>query len=231
MIPQVEAEKRNFKNVNIRFSMRMNYVLPPYDTIELVDVLVKAGYTRLIPAPPPQLSRLKGARLAFAGPIARKGEIVIDINDDRGIMGAASPSPTLSIQGFNDVIQLIKTNLKVDFESIAAFYELIGNMEIETDMNPLERFEQLSKSNMPIEEFSKTMGEAVSLLSLKLSPKGKIPNQMEWFQITIEPDLTKATSTYRISAVYRSEDKSKVQKFITEFLSKISEMLDTIESA
>jgi len=226
---EVEVQKhRNFKNVSIRLSTRMNYVLFPFDTTELIDVLVKAGYTRT--APPPPFRRLKGARLGFTGTIARKGEIVIDINDERGFLGATSPSATSTIQGFDEVLQLAKTNLKVDLEGMAAFYEFIGNLEVETDLNALEKIGQLYEGNKPIEDFGKIMGEAVSHFSLRLAPKGENPNQTEWFDITIEPELIK-TSTYRISAIYRSKDKSKVQKFIEEFEVKISKILDIIESA
>ena len=228
---EVEVQKqRNFKNVNLRFSIRMNYVLFPFRTTELIDVLVKAGYTRTAPPPPPQLRRIKGARFGFTGTIARKGEIVIDINDERGFMGAASPSPALTIQGFNELLQLAETNLNTNLEGMAAFYELIGSLEVETDLNALEKIRQLSESTKPIEQFGKIMGEDVSLFSLRLIPKGKIPNQTEWFDITIEPDVMK-TSTYRISVVYRSKDKSKVQKFIDELMLNTSKMLDTIESA
>lgn len=225
---EVEAQKqRNFKNVSIRFSIRMNYVLSPLDSAELIDVVVKAGYARTAPLPP---RRPTGVRFGFTGTIAQKGETMIDINDERGFLGATGPSPASAIQGLNEVLQLVKTNLKVDLEGMAAFYEMIGNLEVETDVNPLEKIGQLSERNKSFEEFGKIMDEDVAPFSLKLIPKGKIPNQTEWFEITIKPDLIKPT-TYRITAVYRSKDKSKVQKFVNESMSKISKILDTIESA
>jgi len=227
---QVEIQKqRTFKNMSIRFSIRMSCVLAPFDTAELIDLLMRAGYTRIAPQTP--MGRQPGIRFTFTGSIARKGEIIIDVNDERGVLGATSPLPALTIQGLNELLQIVKTNLKADPESMAAFYELIGHVEVETQLNPLEKIGQVFEKSKAIEEFSKILGEDVSLFSLRLAPKGEIPNQTEWFDITIEPHLIQTTSTYSIAAVYRSRDKSKVQKFTEEFLSRITEILNVIEAS
>ena len=226
---QTKTEKhRSFKNMSIRFSIRMTYVLPPLDTVELIDLLVRTGYTRT--APPTPSGRQRGVRFTFTGPIARKGDIIIDVNDERGIIGVSSPSPASTIQGFNEVFQLAKSNLKVDPESMASFYEFIGQCEVESQFSPLEKIGQISEKVRAIEEFGKVIGKDTSLFSLRLAPKGEIPNQTEWFDITIEPHLIHTTSVYTISVVYRSHDKSKVQKFIEEFLAKTTKILDIIEN-
>jgi hypothetical protein len=206
----------------------MSYVLPPFDTAELIDVLVKAGYIRMAPPTPP--GRSQGVRFSFTGLIARKGEVVVDVNDERGVLGAASPSPTLTIDGFNEVLQLIKNNLKADPEITASFFELIGHLEVETQVNPLEKIGRISEKVKLFEEFSKTMGEDVSIYSLRLTPKGQIPDQTEWFDITVEPSLMHTKSAYNISVVYRSKDRPKVQKFIQEFVPTIASILDAIEN-
>ncbi len=221
------SKRRDFKNVSIRFSIRMNYVLPPFDAIELIDTLVKGGYT---PTIPPQPRPPRGVRLGFAGPIARKGETTIDTNDERGILGATSPSPALAVQSLNELLQLIKSNLGIDLDKTVTFYEMIGHMDIDTDQNPLEKIGQIHKENTSLKEFSEILGKDVSVFSLRLIPRNEIPNQTEWLDITIEPDIIKTTSTYNVSAVYRSPDKSKVQKFTEEFMTKVSTMIDVIES-
>lgn len=220
--------KRKIKNTSFRLSIRMTSVLPPIDTVEFIELLIRNGYTHT--APPPPSRHQRGVRFTFTGPIAQKGDIVIDVNDDRGVIGVSSPSPTSTVQGFNEVLRLAKTNLKVDPESMAAFYEFIGQCEVETRLNPLETIGQISEKVKAIEEFSKVIGEDTSLFSLRLAPKGEIPNQTEWFDITIEPHLIHTTSIYTISVVYRSKDKSKVQKFVDEFLVNIAKILDIIEN-
>jgi hypothetical protein len=224
---QVQAE-RKFKNMEARLSIRTNCVLPPFDTTDLIESLAGAGYARATPATPPRPHR--GIRFTFAGPIARKGAVIIDVNDERGILGATSPIPALATQGLNEVLQTVKAKLKVDLESMAMFYEFIGNLEVETQPNPLERIGQISDKVKAFEAFGRIIGEEVSLFSLRLTPKNKVPNQTEWFDITIEPDPIQTASKYAISAVYRSGDKHKVEKFAEEFLPKITGILNAIEN-
>lgn len=221
-------EVKNFKNTSIRFSIRFNYVLFPFDTVELISILMKSGYAPT--APPPPAAPPRGIRFTITGTIARKGEILIDINDDRGILSATSPSPALSINGLNEVLQLIRTNLNVDLEKQASFYELIGHTALETDRHPFEKIGNIIKGNKIIEKLGEVLGEDVSLFTLKLAPRGHVPNQTEWFDLTIEPDIIK-TSTYNISAVFRSHEKSEVQKFTEEFMPNVSKLIVVIESS
>lgn len=225
--PEEKAQKiGNLKDASIRFSIRFNYVLFPFDTGELISILTKYGYAPA--APPPPLAPSRGIRFAMTGTIARKGGMTIDINDDRGILAATAPSSTLAISGLNEVLQLIRTNLNVDLEKQASFYELIGHGAFETDKNPLETIGKITKGNKVIEKLSEVLGEDVSLWTLKLASRGHVPNQVEWFDLTIEPDLMRS-STYNVSAVFRSQDKSRVQKFTEEFTSNIPNLIDAIE--
>lgn len=224
----MSEKQRIFKNVSMRFSIRMTSVLPPMDTLEFIDLLVKAGYIRIAPTPP---GTQRGVRFAFTGPIARRGDVIIDVNDERGIIGVASPLPDLTIKSFEEVIQLIKSNLKVDPESMASFYEFIGHCEVESPHSPVEKIGHISEKISIIEEISKVIGRDTSLFTLRLAPKGEMPNQVEWFDITIEPHLIHARSVYTVSAVYRSQNKSLVQKFAEGFLTIIEKMLDIIEKS
>jgi len=220
--------EKNFKNLSIRFSIRINYVLFPFEILELIDILRKSGYT---PTPlPPAIPPPRGMRLGMTGTIARKGDVIIDINDERGILTVTAPSSTLAVDEFNEILQLIRINLNVDLDEMASFYELIGHVEADTDQRAIENIGLLVKGNKKVEEFASILGNDISLFTLRLAPTGQVPNQTEWFDITIEPSVVKP-STYNIQAVYRSHDKSKVQKFTEDFISKISKIIDVIESA
>lgn len=223
-----ERQERHFRNLHVRFSIRFSYLLFPFDIVELVERLAKAGYQITIPRPPKIPG--KNVRLGATGKIAQKGDVEIDINDDRGILGAASSSPASSIEGLNEVLQLINTNLNVDLYEVAAFYELIGHFDIESDQNPLEKIEQISQKGTHIKQFNDILNEDVSDYTLRLVPRGRIPNQTEWFDITIQPNVIKPFSSYTVTVVYRSKDRSRVEEFIRDLLQNMNRIINVIES-
>jgi len=227
-IAQEDKQQRNFKNLSIRFSIRFNFLLFPFNIVELVEQLAKAGYTLTIP-PPPKITA-KNIRLSAKGNIAQKGDAIIDLDDERGVLGSTSSSPVFTLESFNEVLQLIEDNLDVDLDEVAAFYELIAHVSIETDKNPLEKMEQISEKSKHIKQFDKILHENISDYTLRLVPRGRVPNQTEWFDITIEPDVIKATSNYRVSVIYRSKDKAKVQNFTQDLIQNLTSIIDIIES-
>ena len=57
-----------------------------------------------------------------------------------------------------------------------------------------------------------------------------MPNQEEWLDITIEPDLIKPDSTYNIAVIFRSSQKKKVQQFGKDLETRLSKTIGAIES-
>ena len=218
---------RKFRNTTIRFSLRFNYILFPFDVIELVKQLAKTGYKITIP-PPPKITP-KNIRLTAKGRIAQKGDTEIELNDERGILAATSSSPELAIKCMNEVLQLMKNNLKVNLDEMAFFYELIGSFDIETDKNPLEIIAKINENEEYIDQFSKVLGENISNYTLRLVPRGQVPNQTEWFDVTIEPDVIEATSTYRTQIIFRSKEKIKVENFTQNLMRNITGIINIIE--
>jgi len=95
----------------------------------------------------------------------------------------------------------------------------------------MKRYEEFHESKF-LYNYSKEieiLGEATSGFTLKLVPQLRTPNQSEWFEIMIEPDVVKPTSIYRISVVYRSKDKSKVEKFTQDMMQILMGIIDIIE--
>jgi hypothetical protein len=225
---QEEKQQRNFKNLTFRFSIRFNYLLFPFYIEDLLGQMAKTGYTLTVP-PPPKIPA-KGIRLGGKGKIAQKGDVEIDVNDEKGVLGATSSSPALAMRSLNEMLQLIKDNLGVDLDERAAFYELIGGFDVETDKNPLERIGQISEKSRHFGQFNKILGENISNYTLRLVPRGRIPNQTEWFEIKIEPDVIKPTSDYVVSVIYRSKDKSAVERFTQDLTQKMTSIIDIIES-
>jgi hypothetical protein len=223
-----EKQKIEFQNVTVRFSVRFDYVLFPFDIVELIDDLAKAGYSPMVPPPPKMIGQ--NVRLSAKGKIAQKGDIEIEVNDERGVIAATSSVPISAMQSLNEIIKLIKDKLGADLIEKAAFYELMGNLDIKTGRNATEMIERISEKNKCLEEMSKILNQDVSNYTLRLVPKGQLPSQAEWLDITIEPNIIKPDKAYRVLMVYRSKDKSKVEKFIESWMENLTNLIKAIEA-
>lgn len=223
-----EKQKIEFQNVIVRFSVRFDYVLFPFDIVELIEHLAKAGYAPMVPPPPKILGQ--NVRLSAKGKIAQKGDIEIEVNDERGVIAATSSVPISAMQSLNEIIRIIKDKLGADLTEKAIFYELMGNLDIKTGRNATEMIERISGNNKCIEEVSKILNQDVSNYTLRLVPKGQVPSQTEWLDITIEPNITKPNTTYRVMMVYRSKDKSRIEKFIQSWTEDLTNVISTIEA-
>jgi len=223
---KVAQPMKKLMNTNVRVAIRCNYLIFPVEGWDLLATLAKAGYAILGPLPsrPP-----RGVRIGYAGGLARKAENIIDGNDERGFLGVSGPSFASAMRGLEELLQLIKTNMGIDLTEKSRFYEIIGHLDIETDKSPLERLGRAMGNEEISKTFNSIFGYSPSYFSLRLVPQGKVPNQEEWFDITIEPDLIKAMSRYNVSVVFRSADKSKVQAFGQDLEARILSLIDTIE--
>jgi len=225
----VEPKKRiDLQNVTVRFSVRFEFVLFPFDIIELLDNLIKIGYTPMVP-PLPRVSG-QNVRLSAKGKIAQKGEAEIELNDERGVLAVTCYSPNNAVKSLNEIIQLIKEKLDVDLTTKATFYEFMGNFEAKTDKNPLEIIQRVNEKNSCIEDLGKILGQKVSSFSLRLVPKGQVPSSAEWLEITIEPNIIKPNTTYRVLAICRSNDKAKMDVFVSSWMGIMVKIIETIES-
>lgn len=229
MMATIEEQKKiDFQNVVVRFSVRFDYVLFPFEIVELVDHLAKAGYAPMVPPPPKMLGQ--NVRLSAKGKIAQKGDIEIEVNDERGVLAATSSIPISAMQSLNEIIGIIRDKLGVDLAEKAIFYELMGNLDIKTGRNASEMIERISEKNKCIEELGKILNQDISNYTLRLVPKGQVPSQTEWLDITIEPNIIKPSTAYRVLVICRSKDKSKMEKFIQSWTENLTNIIKAIET-
>lgn len=219
-------------NSSFRVSLRFEFVLFPIDIIELLEALAKAGYTPMMPPSSMAGSRMLGQaiRISAKGKIAQKGPIEVEMNDELGVIATISPLPELAIQSLNEIVQIIKDQLEVDLTVNALFYEIVGNFEVKTDKNALQSIQQFTGKTSLFESLSKIMNKEVSSFNLRLAPTGQVPSSADWFEITVEPNIIKVKSTYRVIAIYRSKEKVKTEEFAKSEISQIIEIIKTIEA-
>jgi len=222
-----EKKKIDFQNVNVRFSIRFDFILFPFDVIEFVEQLARAGYTPTIPPPPKPVGQV---RLSVKGKIAQKGDVEVEMNDDRGVITVSSVAPALAMQSLNEILQIVRDKLGVDLNAKAIFYEMMGNFGVKTGKNALEAMARFNEKNSNIKDLGDILGQDVSGYTLRIVPKDQVPSSVEWLDITIEPNITKPSTNYKVQAIYRSKEKSKVDCFIQSIGENLQRIFEAIEA-
>lgn len=218
--------KGKFRILRFRLSLRLSDVLFPVDGNELAEALARVGYS-IQPKLPPARARM---RLSFVGEIARKNGITIDGNSDRGILGVTAKSYDSAMAAYDELRAIISNELKINIEEKSSFFEIIAEYKFVSVKNPLESISKAFGSTRTLKDMSDIFGHKTSMYSLRLVSEGKVPNQEEWLDITIEPDTIKPDSTYNIVVIFRSSQKKIVEQFGKDLETKLSKAIDTIES-
>lgn len=178
------------------------------DLYELIDLLKNLGYN--ITAPHLPFRGFK-ATISGSGPVAVKGNVVVDVNTERLIIGVSSPEPEDCISEFV-VIEKAVTS-KFDALKKPYFYELLAELEIGSDgIEPMEFLQKISKGNLVAKKISNALGESLFVFGYRLAKENTSPESNEWVDIEIIPYLVRPHSSMYVSVVYRSKNREKVLK-------------------
>jgi hypothetical protein len=206
------SSKQVLRVLNVRVSFRLKHVLFPIDLRELIEVLSNLGYA-IVPQvlqalPGPGMAEI--AYMSGSGPIARKGNLIIDVNSDKGVIGVGGPSIRDVELAFNEIEKAIHDNFNVNPNVDVRFYEILARLDYEDEgKNILENMEKIGNKDL-LTRLGGIIGKEPILYGIRLVPKGTVPNQEEWFDIIVQPHIYKPNQVYQISITYRSTDRNNV---------------------
>ena len=211
-----------------RLTVRFNYVIFPIVTGEIQNALAETstGYALI---PPPKTSPTPvGTSLDWNGPIARKENVIIDFDSLTQVIGVDGKDATESLNVFSEVLDIIKASIDSTIDDHAHFYELISNYSIETGEDPLERLEKIKLGGELYGKIKEIIQEPVSTYNFHICSPEKRIQSTDWFDINIRPATRRSTKAFDVMTVYRSKDKSKVDKFTNNYDDYIRKIFDEL---
>lgn len=217
--------------MDLRLASRLNLVIFPFDPSELLPKLTEKGYNPTVKTESPRGTG-PGIRIRVigVGQIATKGDLVVDVDTSRQIIGVSGPQLRPLIESFDEIEQIIRDSLGVDLPANTMFYETFGTFEIETGNSPIEKIGNLTAMSSLSAEIGRIMGDAVSPFTIKVSRQGGLPNQTEWSEFSVEPMITKPTKTYYASMLLRSSDRKMVFDFLENIEPRMKSFVEVVES-
>lgn len=176
------------------------------DLHEVAEILRGLGYTITAPLPP------RGFKVSIggSGPIALKGNVVVDVNSDSMIIGVSAPEPEECISEFIAIEKAITSRIEALKE--VYFYELLAEIEVRSDVKPMELMKRVSNRNALVEELSKVLEEPLFVFGYRLAREGTSPEENEWVDIEVIPSSARPRSSLYIAIVYRSREREKILK-------------------
>lgn len=225
MSSQSPAPALYIVSATVRLSVRYLSVLFPFNQSILLSVLPRIGFVtpQNVPLPPSR------TRLAATGQIATKGDVRLSIQDEKFVLGVSAPDVEAAVRELGSVEDLLTKELGFDSEGHAHFYEVIADMVVAADCSPIEVLPSCFSGVKLFGDLSQILGQAVSNFTLRLVPPSGSPTERNWFDITIEPDLTNPTHWYSVNTVYRQQERQKVLTFTLKLPDTVNAILARVK--
>ena len=221
MNSQSPAPALHIVSATVRLSVRYLSVLFPFNQSIFLSVLPRIGFVtpQSVPLPPSR------TRLAVTGQIATKGDVRLSIQDEKFVLGVSAPDVETAVRELGSVEDLLKQEVGFDSEGQSQFYEVLADMVVAADYNPIEVLPSCFTGVKLFGDLSQILGQAVSNFTLRLVPRPGSPTERNWFDITIEPDLTNPTHWYSVNTVYRQQERQKVLTFTLKLPDTVNAIL------
>jgi len=207
-----------------RISLVLNSTFFPLTSPEVFDALKGRGFD--IGHPPIPLPT--GPRVYLTGTIARKSGVLIDIDENRNLIGASGESIENAMQILSEILSILREDFSIDLDTELNYVELISHYLIKSDHNPFEVLQDCSGMKFK-NIFQKILGTPVSEYRYSIIPSGTLPTSRNWFEITVSPKITMSTQAYWVEVIFRNTTCETVTAFASNLNSTISNIINSIE--
>jgi len=209
-----------------RLSFVLNSIFFPFVEPDFSDLLKEKNYTigRSVPPVFPH-----GSRGYMSGRVAIKGDCVVDVDANRKLVASEARSPEEVINSMQELISIAKRNFHVNFKKDLSFIELIANLVVISEGNPLRSFVEFSKRNPALKKFSEVMETDSAFFSIGIIPECGNPTDSKWFDIRISPRHSSFSREYYVESVFRDKEVNPVLDFTKAVNSKIIKLIKVIE--
>lgn len=206
---------------SVRLVERFMNVLYPFDIRMLLRLLPNIGY--VVPQ-----KRLKGVMEAGEA-VAIKGnlELILDsANKALGIEGNGIPEV---IDGFKELRSFWMNQLNPSPTAVTHYVELGGEGVVKSKNNPVEAFSNFWSKSEIIQGITDIVGIDVVNFGFRLVCRDKNPNNTDWFDLRIQPDVLSSGNQYYTNIVWRSGDLETLLNSIATVNDKILALIRKIE--
>lgn len=211
------------KPLKYRIALIHKLLFHPFVHPDFPDSLQKRNFSlqQLPPVKP-------GPRLYIDGYIAQKDGCGIETNNEKKLLAVESIDEKF-LDIMKELIKISEEDSYLNLKSDLDYIEFSGNFVIIANNNPLDT---VQKFKPPIfNKISKIFDQEIAQFELRIVPNDLKPNSRNWFDIQIQPRLTKSDKEFYVSVIYRSENLENVLRFSNKINDKLVSIITCIEEA
>lgn len=220
------GENVRIKPQRYRLSFVLTSVFFPLTEPDFSNSLQEKNFTLGRTVPPIFPS---GERTYVGGRIAVKDDCVLEVDANRKLVGIEGLSSKIVIAQMEELLSIVKKEFHVNLKKDLAYLELIANLIVTSEKNPLHSIAKFSRENVSLKRFEQILGPNLALYSLAIVPEDVPPNSPKWFDIRINPHVTATSREYYGMVVFRDREVQKVLDFARDVDSKMINLVKEIE--
>lgn len=211
------------KTTRVTVNITLDRTLFPLTFIELTNSLEKLGFeiSKTFPFPRPV------GRFIGSGHIARKGNIVCNIDAGRQSFSMIGKSFEATLEEFDSFLHTLKTEHSVDLDEYAKFYQIVSRYEYKTNRKAFQVVSDFFTSPK-IDELAKIMEIPIKTFSIQVGSADAVPTEVNWFDMHFIPDVSR-NDGYSIALIYRNENRKVYRNFIRLLEERVMKSIQLIE--
>lgn len=195
---KANKQELDLRWISVRLVERFMNVLYPIEIPLLLRLLPNIGY--VVPQ-----KILKGV-VEPGEALAVKGNVELIFNQDNKTLGVEGRDVSEVVEGFNELRSFWMEQFDPSPSAETHYVELGGQGIIKSHNNPTGVFSEFWARSEMMQKLSRTVGFDVVNFGLRLVPQNIDPNNTEWFDLRIQPQVISSANHYYINIVWRSKD-------------------------
>lgn len=216
-----QSNELEIKWITIRIIERFMNVLFPIEIPVLLRLLPNIGY--IVPS-----KRLKGV-IDPGEALAIKGNNELILNQDNKLLGIEGSSISDILEAFNELRNFWIERINPNPAAETHYVEIAGTGFVGTTTSPSEKFIKFWSGIDRIDNLSKIVGFEITNYGLRLVTQSIEPNDPEWFDLRIQPQVISSANHYYTNIVWRTRELANAIENIQNIENIIKKIIHEIE--
>jgi hypothetical protein len=210
----MNSDSLKFRLLNFRLGVKLEYVVPVINFAELAFLLQKSGYF---------INNTN--QIYFSG---SKGAVQFYLDGMKDVFGVIATTVDDTVATIHEIFTLTNEELDFDLNDYVGFFEFEINANYYLQTDAYVTMAKLFQDSSDMKTLNRILKGNFAQTSLKLTPATKNINNLEWYDLTIEPKVNSAGNILLVRVLCRgrnlkdmTENAKRTEKIATSIINGV----------